>query len=169
MTWTTPGYVASGEADSGKFNSETVDNLQHLYDRMTDGVWTDYTPVITQGGTVTATVNRARYHRAGRKITGDVYAIVTGGAGAPTTTIDVSLPVTPAATSGNTIAGEGWIFDASTNAFWFGTMLISSSGAVRFLRRQDGVTSAFLATSGMTSALAVGDILSFTFAYEAAS
>lgn len=32
MTWTPPGYVASGEADSGKFNIETVDNLQHLHD-----------------------------------------------------------------------------------------------------------------------------------------
>lgn len=37
MPWTTPGYVASGEADSGKFNLETVDNLQYLYDVLVDG------------------------------------------------------------------------------------------------------------------------------------
>lgn len=30
--WTTPTNVSSGEADSGKFNTETVANLQYLYD-----------------------------------------------------------------------------------------------------------------------------------------
>lgn len=30
--WTTPTYVTSGEASSGQFNTETVDNLQYLFD-----------------------------------------------------------------------------------------------------------------------------------------
>lgn len=32
--WTTPTHVSSGEADSGKFNEETVDNLLYLYGGM---------------------------------------------------------------------------------------------------------------------------------------
>lgn len=47
MTWTTPGYVASGEADSGKFNTETVDNLQHLYDFVAGGGATWAAPTLT--------------------------------------------------------------------------------------------------------------------------
>lgn len=30
--WTTPTHVSAGEADSGKFNTETVDNLLYLKD-----------------------------------------------------------------------------------------------------------------------------------------
>lgn len=34
MAWTTPTHVSSGEADSGKFNEETVDNIQFLYNSL---------------------------------------------------------------------------------------------------------------------------------------
>lgn len=38
MTWTTPTNVSAGEADSGKFNTETVANLLHIHDTLLDGL-----------------------------------------------------------------------------------------------------------------------------------
>lgn len=53
MTWTTPTHVAAGEADSAKFNDETVDNLLHIYN---SGAARAYASAATSIGTSITTI-----------------------------------------------------------------------------------------------------------------
>jgi hypothetical protein len=130
--------------------------------------WADFSPGVQQSGAVAGTLNRARYATRGGDVKGDCVITVTTGTGVAAN-VTVDLPVAIASSNASTIVGRGWIYDASTGFFWYGELQRASSTTANFLRRSDGAAAGFLGTSGFNAALAVGDVLSYEFRYEAAS
>lgn len=122
-----------------------------------------YTPTISQGGAtadIAKTVTYAKYSQSGRRVLVVVAVTVTGSgtAGQP---IQVSLPVTAAA-SGFTI-GTGFIHDAGA-AVYYVAVRANTTTSVVFHR--DGAT----ANVGVAPnfALAANDVIEFHVEYEAA-
>jgi hypothetical protein len=78
------------------------------------GAWTSYTPTLTQSSAVAKTVNWSRYARYGRTIIWS-FSVTATAAGTTSNAIQLSLPVTAAA-SVNIIIGSGNITDSSGGA-----------------------------------------------------
>lgn len=130
------------------------------------GAWTTWTPTLTQSGTVTCTVTRAVYARAGRLIHFTVSLAVTGtGTGAANVTI--SCPVTAAA-SAYVVGGAGRIFDSSASFSYQGTPYMLSTTTIGLLA-SSGTGVNLLGNSTFTAALASGDIVDISGFYESAS
>lgn len=132
------------------------------------GVWTTWTPTLTQSGTVTATVTRARYMRIGKTI--HFYAsLAVTGTGTASNAVTVSLPVTAAA-SGFMVPGGGHIGDVSAALNYPGlTWLQSTTTAVLFNAVTTSATLLYpLGQSSFTAALASGDVVTIGGTYEAA-
>lgn len=130
------------------------------------GAWTTWTPTLTQSGAVTKTVDRAVYARWGRLIIFQAYMTVTGS-GTSSNSITVSLPV--AAASGLDVPiGSGFLFDASApNFYGFATRIVTTTMVDL---QGDGIgTNLALGSATFTGALAVGDVVSLSGIYEAAS
>lgn len=140
----------------------------NLYLNHTGGAWNTWTPVITQPGTVTATVNHAVWYRAGRLIIASFRLTVTG-AGTGSNTVTVSLPVTAARSQGP--AGYGIIFDASATLSYTGEADLATTSTMSFSGHGLGVSPNALGSTGsaFTAALAVGDVVTGSLTYEAAS
>ena len=119
----------------------TADDLNAI------GVWTSYTPVLTQGVVRTATVNYAKYCLINKLCYVNVdLTCTTTGSGATAT---ISLPFTNVSQSTNLPTGVGIFFDSSASTTTITTVNPSSS------------------TVGLTSTtLGNNDVLSFSLAYE---
>lgn len=130
------------------------------------GAWTTWTPVLTQSGTVTATVTSAVYGRWGRLIVGQFRLSVTG-TGTASNAVTVSLPVT-SARSGVPV-GSGGIYDLSAVLNYTGNVSLNTTTTFGFEGHGIGVNPNLLGTTGFTAALASGDIVQGFFTYEAAS
>ena len=129
------------------------------------GPWAQYTPSLTQSGTVTKTVTSADYSQAGKIVNVAVALSVTGGSGLANNAVKVGLPVTAARSSG--AIGRGFIYDASASTYYTGVVLLDSTTGVKFI--SSGRTGFLGATGGgFTAALGLGDIVTFTAHYEAA-
>lgn len=128
--------------------------------------WTDYTPTLTQGVTVTKTVNYARYMKVGRMVTVQGFLTVTG-AGTAGQPIIIGLPFTAVYNSLPQEVGTGTVFDSSASQAWKGQGILQSATTVYF--RASGSSGSVLGTVDMSAGLAVGDQVSFTAAYEATS
>lgn len=138
------------------------------------GQWTDYTPVWVQGAaTITYTLNYARFHRSGRKITVNVFLTATG-AGSAGTTISVTVPVAIASASVPRELGTHTLFDTSL-AQGFSSNVIcdtGNNGRVQFrggYSANEAVQVLGNAGSGFALAIAAGDQIGFNATYEAAS
>ena len=128
--------------------------------------WTAYVPTLVQSGTVTKTVSIANYTRVGRIIFGQVRLAVTG-AGTASNEVRIGLPVT-AASSGALTLGSGFIIDTSAAALYKGVPLLSATTYVTLLSTS-GTSPNSLGADTFTAALAAGDSVAVSFAYEAAS
>jgi hypothetical protein len=123
---------------------------------------TSYTPVLSQNGTKTATINYAKYQQIGKMVTVQVRATFTQ-AGTAGSRVGVSLPI--AAVTANFDQSYGsFIFTDSGTAFYTGSVAMLSTTEANFIvnNNQDFV--------GTTPNLAVanGDVISFTISYEVA-
>lgn len=127
------------------------------------GIWTDYTPVVTQLGVVTKTIAYARYQRVGRKITVNFFLTLTG-AGTTNNILTISLPVTAA--SANGVNGSGRYYDASAFQSYGGSWVGTTTTTVVFVGDWSG-TQAW----GVIPLLPIqsDDIISGVIIYEAAS
>lgn len=154
---------------------ETDTDREYVYDGSAwvemgrPGVWTDFTPTLTQSGTVTKTVTRGRYMRSGRWITASAYLSVTGS-GSGSNAVVVGLPVA-AVDLGGLHIGVGLIFDASASTSYRALVSIRSgtSGASIQLEPTHVTTADVLGVTGFTAALASGDVITYSVQYEAAA
>jgi hypothetical protein len=124
------------------------------------GVWTAYTPVLSQNGTRTATVNYAEYSQINKLVfcNVDLTCTTTGSA---SNAINVTLPVT--ATS-SVSAGTGLFYDSSGTDVQVLSVL---SGTTQVSFYSDTSTTNVL---GVTPNVTLGnnDVISFSIVYEAA-
>lgn len=124
------------------------------------GAWTDYTPTLSQNGTVTKTVTYCRYRRYGRTVVYQGYIVATA-AGTAGQVISVSLPVTAAIASFHPV-GTFYFYDASTATNYAGTSLNRSTTSLGFLVNQAGEVG-----NNPSFALAADDQIKWEVVYEA--
>jgi hypothetical protein len=134
-----------------------------------NGAWTTWTPVITQSGTVTATIQRASYARYGRTIVASFRVSITG-TGTAANQVSFAPPVNSA--YGADIVGYGLIFDTSAGLSYTGSFAMDGvANRVVIAAAGVGVSPVQLGAtgSGFTAALAAGDVVTGYMTYEAAS
>lgn len=122
--------------------------------------WVDYTPTLTQGVTVTKTIQSAKYCQIQKLLIVNVALNVTS-AGTSNVGIYVGLPINPLSTDNS--YGAGFVYDASSNALYHSTVNGQSSSTIQFLYQTGSPVG-----QNPTFALASGDIIRFTIAYEVA-
>lgn len=122
--------------------------------------WSDYTPVITQSGTVTATVTWAKYVDVGNIRFIDVSLAITGS-GSGSNVVTVSIPSSAASTGA--LVGSGYFYDASAPGYYTFTVETASSTTVKFLPASVGTVAKDFIGAGQPfqSALASGDVIKF--------
>lgn len=126
---------------------------------------TTWVTALTQGVAVTHTIQRAAYGRIGRRVIGECHITATAS-GTNLSLVTVNLPLT-SATSVSHIVGSGVVIDADTGGLYPVTPYLLTTTTVAFIRTSVEATSAiYLGSSGLTQ-LATGDVVSFTFSYEA--
>jgi hypothetical protein len=128
-----------------------------------------FVPTLTQSATVTKTVVRASYWRGGSGVEGSVRLSVTGaGTGANAVIVGLPLPVHGEYTANDNI-GSGWIYDASTNFYYYGDVVVGlTTTTARFLIRNNGAAGTVLGLSSFTAALASTDVVQYQFSYQPA-
>jgi hypothetical protein len=131
------------------------------------GAWSTYTPTLTQSATPTKTVTYAHYGRAGRLIYGNVRLDITATPGTAANALIVGLPVAAHASIGNVPIGTGWISDSSASLFYSGVLVAQTTTTALIYPSAGGAN--VLGITGFTAAIASGDIVGFSFCYEAAS
>lgn len=132
------------------------------------GVWTSYTPTLTQSGAVTKTVTYARFQRVGRLVVVQVQLAITGS-GTAANPVVVGLPVTASTGSGVMPVGSFFLIDASVSPFnWVALAFLASSTTIQGIANQ---RSGYIGATGggFEVGLASGDTVSIEVVYEAAS
>ncbi len=157
---------AAGTRPPAGWGLQVNDNFDYIHDEIIAkmGAWTSYTPTLTQSGSVTKTVNYAKYNKIGRRVIGATHMTCssTGTAG---NSITVGLPVTAASFTGTPIIGTFWVYDITATTGYLGALImVSTTTAV-------GWGSGYSGNIGSTPnfGLATNDQVGFSFAYEAAS
>ena len=160
--------------DEGLLSSQADSNCLTAYSgaawSTTGPLWgalTSWTPTVTQSGAVTFTNTQSRYTRTGRWIQGQSRMIVTGGAAVGGNNVVISgLPAT--ASLNDDVIGTAFIYDSSATTIYTALAVLSSTTTVTF-RDTTTVGGGQLGSLVFTAALAVNDLISFNFSYEAAS
>jgi hypothetical protein len=137
----------------------TADDLNAI------GAWESYTPVLTQNGARTATVNYSKYVLINTLVivNVDLTCTDTGSAG---NIISVSTPLTAVAGTGR---GSGFFFDSSANDIVLLSSLVQTTTTFSFFA--EASTSAVLGQGlGNNPSVALGnnDVISFSIVYQAA-
>lgn len=158
MAWASGQILTAAALNTEQSDLDTIQG----YFPLGAGVWTAYTPTLTQGGAVTKTVTSARYMRTGRWITAQVALAVTGP-GTAANAVLVGLPVQAFAA---VCYGTGWILDASAGAFFAGSSYPSSGLVSGLLIGNAAGVGNVAGIAGFTAALAAGDTIQFNFNYE---
>lgn len=158
MAWASGQILTAAALNTEQSDLDTVQG----YFPLGAGVWTAYTPTLTQGGAVTKTVTSARYMRVGRSIFGQVALAVTGP-GTAANAVLVGLPVQAAAV---VCFGSGWILDASAGQFYAGVSYPSSALASGLLIGNGAGVVNVAGIAAFTAALASGDSIQMNFNYE---
>ncbi len=129
------------------------------------GAWSSYTPVLSQGGTVTATVNYSEYVQIGKTVFFAFDLSVTGS-GTSGQAIFLTLPVSVAGTAAGRVGGTVQIYDASATSLMISGPETASAGA-KIVFRSNGTNNS---NTGITPAfgLASGDLLRGSVFYEVA-
>lgn len=160
-TWTTGDTVTAAQ-----LQAYLTDNVQYLYD-LFNNAWSSYTPAVVQSGSVTCTVNRAKYAQFGKFVTVSVHLSVTGS-GTTANKITCTLPVNRAYTTNLMPIGGFTVVDSSTASNFRGhTNGTASAQTVEFFDFSLGGNVGVAGGAG-TFALASGDTITFYATYEAA-
>jgi hypothetical protein len=125
--------------------------------------WQDWTPTVTQSGSVAVTVTYARYTLVGNLVVGVGRLAVTGSGSAGNNIIIGGQPT--AIQHGNThgglsMIGGGAVHDSGT-AYYHGALMSVGATDWRILGHADGYIG-----GNPSFALANGDTISFQAAYE---
>ena len=153
------------EAKVGVDGSAVATSLDYLVKK--GAAWTPFAPVLSQSGTVTATVMYSRYTRIGRTITYQGLLAVTG-TGTAVTAVVVSLPVA-AAQAGNMSIGSGFVFDLSVTTNYAGLAVANATTTMAFVPTTNNSGTFLGVSGGFSAALASGDAVTWSVTYEAAS
>lgn len=130
----------------------TADDLNAI------GVWTAYTPTLTQNVARSATVNYAEYTQINKMciVNVDLTCTTTGSLAS----ILVSLPVNMASTvTTNAVVGSGLFFDSSATDVKLVSVVRDSATNVGFFQNTGTFTL-------LNTTVGNGDIISFSLMYE---
>lgn len=121
------------------------------------GAWQSYTPVLSQNGTRTATVNYAKYAQINKMcvVNVDLTCTTTGF----NSVMTVSLPINMASSDVRSL-GSGLFFDSSATDVVLCNVIRSSDSAVAFASESD------TSITGITTTLGNGDVISFAIFYQ---
>lgn len=134
----------------------TVDTLQD---------WTDYTPTLTQSGTVSKTITRARYRRMDDICFVEIDLAVTGS-GTAGVAVEIGLPFSTGMATGSYLAGTGVITNASASSEkYVGAPRVSASNKFTLQGAAQSVANP-LGVDTFTEALANGDAVRASFWYS---
>lgn len=135
MPWTTPGTAVAGSVLTAAYwNTQVRDNLNMVAPLMT--TWTDYSPTLSQGVTVTYTKNYAKYVQIGKFVWVNAYLSATSS-GTSGSIIAVTLPVT-AATSTPMQVGSGSLYRSAATTFYSCSVILGSTTSVWFVNDASG-------------------------------
>lgn len=126
------------------------------------GTWTSYTPTVTQGATVTATVLYSKYSQI-NDVVHWVYSLVLTSAGTAGQWLQLSLPVS--AEAGQRGPGIHQFFDSNTVTTYIMTSFFPLATTMSFVDVNSGA-SVFGAAPAVTAAN--GDLLFGSITYVAA-
>jgi hypothetical protein len=175
MPFTDPATRTTGELITASiWNTDVVANTEYLNQSVDqvnaeldllqtslDNPWSSYTPTLTQSGTLSKTVNYAKYKRIGRTIFATVDLSITSG-GASGVAIEIGLPVTAAAAGG--VVGVFRYFD-SGSTIYAGTALASTTSVVQCFVSGNGNPMGINPAFGAAN----GDSIQMHVTYEAAT
>lgn len=127
-------------------------------------VWSNWTPVVTQGVNVTYTINRATYQKTGRLVT--FWAeIVTTSAGTNGAIVLISgLPFVSAAPAQFSLVGVGSIFDSSAADDLTG--ILTFNGSTTLMRMLSTRATGSLGNVSLAGGLAAGDTIRVAGSFE---
>ena len=134
------------------------------------GALTTWTQTCTQSATPTFTITAATYTRTGRWVQGYAKLTFTATPGTANNAIIVSIPVA-AALSSDMVIGTGYWKDSSAASFAQFHLGLATTTTCGLYDASTVTTAPLLGAtaSGNTSAVATGDVITYTFAYEAAA
>ena len=159
-SFSTPTTFTAGQTlTAASLNQQIRDNMLHVTEVQ------NWTPTLTQSGTVTKTVSRARYWAADKRVHAECLLAVTGS-GTGANAILIGVPVNfAAATPTFTCVGSGYVHDNSGGVTYTGVVLANTTSTVQI--RVSG-TGAGLggAAAPHNLALASGDLVSICIDYE---
>jgi hypothetical protein len=122
-----------------------------------------WTPAVTQGVSVTATIGWAVHQRVGRLVTAQAYIICTSS-GTLSSRIVVSLPVTASSSyANNTALGAGYITKTGAATNYNCTVALESTTSVNFVQPTG------LAGQVVPTTLVNTDVITFSVQYAAAA
>ena len=164
MAWTAPKTdFASGNILTAAQMNDIGNNLAEFSELFT--TFNTWTTTVTQSGTVTHTVNYARYVQIGRLVIANCYLTITG-TGTGNNVITVNLPVTASSSlTVGSVIGEGQVIDGNVDNYVM-AVIVQTSTTLAWRR-----TSAAGQQAGQSPnfALANNDILMASLMYEAAT
>ncbi len=133
------------------------------------GTYTSWTPTVTQSGSVTVTVNFAKYIKIGKFVSGYANLTVTG-TGTALNNIVISVPLTAANASSFATAGVSTVFDSSANTVYPGLLSLPTTTTFQLpvanATALNGLQN--LGYAQFSAALASSDQIGFSFQYEVA-
>lgn len=129
-----------------------------------EGAWTSYTPTWTQVGTISKTIQYAKYAKVGRTVHVKMWLQATS-AGTGNNAIIITVPLTAANTTLEEVCGAGSFQDTGTATYPFVVRL--SGGNFRFARSDQGPTNHLGIDPNF--AIANTDEILFYATYEAAA
>ena len=130
------------------------------------GAPTNWTPTLTQLGSVTATVTAATYTRIGRLIVANFLLAVTGSGTGANDVVIGGLPATAAA--GIEVVGGGGIIDTSATSQYEWLIHLATTTTAK-IKSTNSLTSTYYGSNGFTAALASGDFVYGEMTYFAAA
>jgi len=134
-----------------------------LLKEMTFTDWTDWTPVVTQGGNVTYAPTNNRYTRIGDMVIVVCLLTITGSGSAGSAIVVTGFPVNIANASAYKAMGSGLFLNSGTSFYHGAAYPIGSADGCAFIADGHGNNIGALPNYG----LANGDSIGFTVTYEA--
>ena len=134
------------------------------------GALTSWTPTCTQSATPTFTISNATYQRVGRWVEGWARLTFTATPGTANNAILVGIPIA-AVSSTFGVVGVGHWFDSSAGTYGGFHLSTASTTTCQLLDSTQFTTTPLLGVtgSGNANAVANADVISYSFAYEAAA
>jgi hypothetical protein len=158
MTFADPGDLGSGDVVTEAWVDQVRENFVSMLD------FTSYTPTFTQSATVSKTVNHAFYIQFGFIVIGFVKMAATS-AGTVSNAILGGLP-TAHNLSINSPIGWGYFQDSGTDVKT-GILVTAAAAGGTTAKIQRDAKADTLGTASDSVAVASGDILGYSFIYQA--